>query len=94
MLCGYLPFNGDNIGALFQEIAFGQLKFPDAEWSMISAEAKDLAKKMLQRDKDKRITAEAALEHPWFHQLEAPTPTTYGGSKSGRCAHEQSLDMP
>ena len=38
-------------------------KYP---WPIISAQAKDLIKKLLEFDSMKRISAEEALQHPWF----------------------------
>lgn len=35
-------------------------------WSEIDENAKDLVIKLLERDLNKRISANAALKHPWF----------------------------
>jgi len=32
----------------------------------LTSEAKDLVKKMLEKDANNRLTADKALEHPWF----------------------------
>ena len=40
----------------------------DKEWDLISDEAKDLLKKMLKKNPDKRISSSDSLKHPWFHQ--------------------------
>jgi len=32
----------------------------------LTSEAKDLVKKMLEKDASNRLTAAKALEHPWF----------------------------
>mmetsp|Transcript_18841 Transcript_18841/g.52567 ORF Transcript_18841/g.52567 Transcript_18841/m.52567 type:complete len:386 (+) Transcript_18841:719-1876(+) len=40
--------------------------FDDPGWAMVSPEAIDLVKKLLQRDPSKRITAAEALQHQWF----------------------------
>jgi serine/threonine protein kinase len=36
------------------------------QWDHISESAKDLVKKMLLLDQNKRITVEEALNHPWI----------------------------
>lgn len=36
------------------------------DWTKVSDDAKDLVKKLLCYDYNKRIEAEEALKHPWF----------------------------
>lgn len=38
----------------------------EPEWDDISAEAKDLVKRMLEYDPSKRISAADALQHKWI----------------------------
>jgi calcium-dependent protein kinase len=47
-----------------------KLAFDPKEWKNISDEAKDLLGKMLDRDVEKRFTADQCLEHPWFKKAE------------------------
>lgn len=35
-------------------------------WQCVSMQGKDLLKKLIQKSPRKRISAQAALEHPWF----------------------------
>jgi calcium-dependent protein kinase len=65
-LGGYRPFVGKNIKEIYKNIIEGNYKFHPREWSWISRDAKDLISMMLTRDPKKRITAELALQHPWF----------------------------
>jgi len=51
---------------LFQLIAHGIFDFHEEYWADISADAKDLIKRLLTVDPNKRITAEEALRHPWL----------------------------
>lgn len=44
----------------------GKLDLQSSPWPSISDSAKDLIKKMLTRDANKRITAAEVLEHPWM----------------------------
>ncbi len=65
-LGGYRPFAGDNFKTISRAIIGCKYKFHSREWSGISRDAKDLISMMLTRDPEKRITAEVALQHPWF----------------------------
>lgn len=40
--------------------------FPPQYWQNLTQEAKDLVKKMLEKDPKNRLSAAKALEHPWF----------------------------
>ena len=66
MICGYPPFNGDTDPEIHDCIKRGRFCFPDAQWSAVSAEAKDLIMCMLRRDPRERFTASEALLHPWI----------------------------
>lgn len=81
LLCGYPPFYG-NCGEdcgwqrgetchacqdiLFHSIQEGVYDFPEAEWSCISDDAKDLISRLLVKDARKRLSAAAVLKHPWI----------------------------
>jgi len=58
MLCGFPPFYNDNHTELFQQIVNLDYEFPSPYWDDISDSAKDLIKKILVKEKDKRYTAE------------------------------------
>ncbi|CAD8138169.1 unnamed protein product [Paramecium octaurelia] len=66
MLCGFPPFNGQSQQELYQRIQAGVYSFDEPEWKEISEDAKDLIKKMLVTDPDKRISAQDALQHEWI----------------------------
>lgn len=80
LLCGYPPFCGNcgqNCGwengeacsgcqnSLFNSIKDGLYHFPEAEWSIVSDQAKDLIRKLLVKDASERLSAEMVLNHPW-----------------------------
>lgn len=65
-LCGYPPFEGDNNKEIFRNVLKQPLTFDPADWNTISETAKDLVRKMLNKDADTRISAQECLEHPWF----------------------------
>lgn len=60
MLTGYQPFYPPH--ACIEEDA----DFSDRVWKTISADAKNLVERLLERDPTKRLTAAEALAHPWF----------------------------
>jgi len=66
MLCGYPPFGGETESKIFDGIRTGRFSFPAAEWQDISADAKNLIRKLLAMDPEARITADEALKHSWI----------------------------
>lgn len=66
LLGGYPPFWDTNQKKLFRKIKHGAYEFHEAYWSHVSDGAKDLIRKMLTVDPDKRITARQCLNHPWL----------------------------
>ncbi|XP_062864490.1 maternal embryonic leucine zipper kinase-like [Trichomycterus rosablanca] len=61
MLCGYLPFDGDNFVELHEQITKGHFDTPD--W--LSPGSVLLIKEMLQVDPERRIKVEHLLDHEW-----------------------------
>ena len=68
ILSGTPPFNGENDIEIYKKISHKKFTFPEKEWQNISENAKDLIKKMLTIDVNKRINAEEVLNHPWFKE--------------------------
>jgi calcium-dependent protein kinase len=66
LLCGYPPFSGENDGEILTKVKAGKFSFPEADWKHISTDAKDLIKKMLTFEPEKRMEAEQAYNHPWI----------------------------
>lgn len=62
MLAGYLPFDDENMNALFVKIERGDYRMA----RHFSDGAKDLVSKMLVTDPTKRITLKEVTEHSWF----------------------------
>ncbi|KAH3773574.1 MAP kinase-interacting serine/threonine-protein kinase 1-like isoform X2 [Dreissena polymorpha] len=89
MLCGYPPFYGQ-CGSecgwergemcqacqemLFTSIQDGFYEFPEAEWSCVSEEAKDLIRRLLVREPSKRYSAADVLRHKWIVSPPDATP--------------------
>jgi calcium-dependent protein kinase len=66
LLCGYLPFQGENRNVVFNKIQSAKFHFNHKEFNRVSEEGKDLIRKMLVVDPSKRITPLQALKDPWF----------------------------
>ncbi|XP_076881059.1 calcium-dependent protein kinase 26-like [Bidens hawaiensis] len=66
LLSGVPPFWGETVNDVFSDILEGEIDFSFSPWPVISASAKDLIKKMLVRDRTRRITAHEILGHPWI----------------------------
>ncbi|XP_009876185.1 PREDICTED: maternal embryonic leucine zipper kinase [Apaloderma vittatum] len=64
VLCGFLPFDDDNVMALYRKITRGKYVIP--KW--LSASSTLLLNQMLQVDPKKRITVKHLLTHPWIMQ--------------------------
>lgn len=66
-LGGYPPFNTECATmSVREQIINGQYRFIPSQWKNVSNEAKDLVKKLLVVDPQKRLSVEEALEHPWL----------------------------
>ncbi|KAE8732683.1 Calcium-dependent protein kinase 1 [Hibiscus syriacus] len=65
LLSGVPPFWGETEQEIFNEVLNGELDFSTDPWPNISESAKELVRKMLERDTKKRITAHEVLRHPW-----------------------------
>jgi len=62
LLCGYLPFDDENISALYKKIQSGIYEKP----SWLSKGSLELLQAMLQTDPKNRITVKELLHHPWL----------------------------
>ncbi|CAH8493350.1 unnamed protein product [Heterobilharzia americana] len=67
LLSGSLPFYGTR-DILFTQIVSGRYHRQPQVWNMISPEARDLVKRLLETDPTQRLTIEEALRHPWISQ--------------------------
>ena len=69
LVCGYLPFSGENESVIFKKIKTGKIKFPDGVHGRISTECIELIILMLKVDVSRRITVDEALKHQWFKKF-------------------------
>eukprot|EP00803_Ostreobium_quekettii_P004365 evm.model.scf_394.1 EVM.evm.TU.scf_394.1 scf_394:12902-20036(+) len=90
LLTGRLPFSGDEGFPLsqqymdkqmftnkqaFRAVLYGDLDFVMPPWDELSPQAMDFVKSLLQREPEKRPTAEQALEHEWLSEGEGGAST-------------------
>lgn len=68
LLVGYPPFQGETTEELFSKIKKGDYKMRGEEWDIISDDAKDLVKLMLNKDYKNRISAQDCLNHPFLKE--------------------------
>ena len=66
LLTGRPPFNGSSEEEIMKKIKEGNYDLKKYPWGIISEEAKDLLKGLLQVNAKKRFSAKMALEHKWF----------------------------
>ena len=67
MLSGSYPYVGNNISELRATIQENQeINLSQHLWNNVSEEGKDLVRKLMMLDPKKRISAQDALDHPWF----------------------------
>ncbi|XP_039614223.1 maternal embryonic leucine zipper kinase [Polypterus senegalus] len=64
LLCGFLPFDDDNVMVLYRKITRGKYEIP----CWLSPGCVTLLDQMMQVDPKKRITVRQLLNHPWLIQ--------------------------
>ena len=70
MVTGKQPFWGKNKDEVLNKVKNGRYDMKSLYYSKCSNSVKDLIKKMLVTEPEKRMTIEACLEHSWFKQFE------------------------
>ena len=70
LLTGRPPFDGNDDEEILKNVEIGIYDKTSYPFPSLSSYAKDLINKLLQYDAKKRISAEEALEHPWFKTAE------------------------
>ncbi|KAI5071543.1 hypothetical protein GOP47_0013794 [Adiantum capillus-veneris] len=68
LLSGVPPFWAETEHQIFEQVLKGDLDFESDPWPVISESAKDLIRKMLVRNPEKRYTAHEVLCHPWIRE--------------------------
>lgn len=73
LLCGKLPFDGDDHNEIIRSTIQGDLKVNPSVWNKLSDEAKSMLTSFLTKSPKDRITARAALKHPFMLLFAAQT---------------------
>lgn len=80
LLSGILPFKGKTDAETLQKVALGKFSFPSQIFDSVSAGAKDMVRKLLEKKPSARYTAKQALHDPWLNktapQISAPLSRT------------------
>ena len=66
LLVGYAPFDGDTDDDIIKSALEGKADFTSEEWKDVDADAKNLVKKMLTYNPEKRPSAKECLKHNYF----------------------------
>ena len=66
LLTGFHPFDSHDQQELLKKIVRQDPDYDAEEWKNVSSEAMDLVKKLLTKDKEKRIEIDQVLEHEWI----------------------------
>uniref|UniRef100_A0A2N9IUX4 non-specific serine/threonine protein kinase n=1 Tax=Fagus sylvatica TaxID=28930 RepID=A0A2N9IUX4_FAGSY len=74
LLCGSRPFWARTESGIFRSVLRADPNFDDAPWPVVSPEAKDFVKRLLNKDHRKRMTASQALTHPWLRDENCAVP--------------------
>ncbi|XP_014246118.1 serine/threonine-protein kinase 10-like [Cimex lectularius] len=81
LLSGLSPFMGENDIETMSNVTLGKYDYDDEAFDDISVQAKDFISKLLVQNKEKRLTAEGALNHPWLYRKIPPPPPSLNTSK-------------
>ena len=65
------PFNGEMTEEIIASIEKGEYDLKSSPFDKISNNALDLIQKLLNKDVEKRISAQEALNHPWFKEQQS-----------------------
>ncbi|KAF8379787.1 hypothetical protein HHK36_029236 [Tetracentron sinense] len=74
LLCGSRPFWARTESGIFRSVLRADPNFDDSPWPVVSPEAKDFVKRLLNKDHRKRMTAAQAFTHPWLRDVNCPVP--------------------
>ena len=89
LLTGRLPFvdkvnQRPNAKEVFRAILEDPADFTSDPWGRLSPDCRDLVMRLMERDPQQRVSARAALLHPWLQQTAAAQDSPIGGQVVAR----------
>lgn len=66
LLVGYMPFSGSSEKVTIDAIKAGKYTVRKDRWSRVTPQGFDFVRKLLKVNPEERMTATAALDHPWL----------------------------
>ncbi len=100
LLYGVPPFGGNTDDEIIENVISGKFFFPDeirrhsssksCNKNKVSPEAKDLIRKLINKNVEERYSAQQALDHPWLANFDEDE-LIYGKGVKGRLMSKQSL---
>ena len=81
LLVGQAPFDGENDEEICQKIVSEEIDYENKKIKVLSKEAVDFMKKLLEKNPDKRISSAQALEHEWLKKYAPHTKVNKAFSK-------------
>jgi Ca2+-binding EF-hand superfamily protein/RIO-like serine/threonine protein kinase len=66
LMSGTLPFDDDDDREIARQTIHDEVDFSYHVWKKVSTDTKNMIKSLLDKDKDKRMTLEEVLQHPWI----------------------------
>jgi calcium-dependent protein kinase len=72
LLSGKLPFRGSSKMESIRFIKEGRFSLQGGVWDLVSEDAKDLIKKLLDNNPKTRLSAQQAFNHPWIQRSKLP----------------------
>jgi len=65
------PFGGEDDNEIMERVSTGKYDLESPPFNKLSKNSLDLIKRLLTMDPDQRISAEQALNHPWFKEFKS-----------------------
>ena len=82
LLCGYHPFIGANLETdktiLMKKIRNAEYDFDHPNWDEVSSVARQMIRKMINKDVSQRYTAKQCLKDPWITGVKSSKPLNTG----------------
>ena len=65
------PFGGEDDNDIMERVSYGKYDLESPPFNKLSKNSLDLIQRLLTMDPDQRISAEQALNHPWFKEFKS-----------------------